>query len=248
MSEHQLFPRFFRSGASAVQNLLRTLPVRPLSAWQEYIPANQGLSCSDLTIMNDTHPWRRAFTCGGVIFAALMGFAVLLPGGDLALAFRAGYVAATVGIPVIITGFWASGSDKEWSWFRHALTVVMITVLFVAIRVGPTLAREGHVSARQSNPYAKASGSQNSSYQAYSSESGYQSLKLGMISGMGSNRIATINGQPFAQGESHALTIDSTKRVVHCTAIRDQSVLLTISGDSQPHELKIGEPLPLNQR
>jgi hypothetical protein len=187
-----------------------------------------------LTIMNETHPWRRAFTCGGVIFAALMGFVVLIPGGDAALAFRAGYVAATVGIPVIITGFWASGSDKEWSWVRHAFTVVMFTVLLVAIRVAPRLAREGHVSARQSNPY--------------SPESSYQSLKLGMISGVGSNRIATINGQPFAQGESHALTIDSTKRVVRCTEIRDQSVLLTISGDSQPRELKIGEPLLLNDR
>jgi hypothetical protein len=201
--------------------------------------------------MNETHPWRRSFTCGGVIFAALMGFVVLIPGNDMVLAFRAGYVAAAVGIPVIIAGFWASGSDKEWSWVRHALTVVMFTVLFAAIRVAPQLARQRHVSARQSNPYAKASGSQKSSYPAgfaYSPEPSYQSLKLGMISGMGSNRIATINGQPFAQGESHALTIDSTKRVVRCTEIRDQSVVLTISGDSQPHELKIGEPLALNQR
>jgi len=69
-----------------------------------------------------------------------------------------------------------------------------------------------------------------------------------MISGVGSNRIATINGQPFAQGESHTLTIASTKRVIQCTGIRDQSVVLTISGDSQPRELKIGEPLLLNGR
>jgi hypothetical protein len=78
--------------------------------------------------------------------------------------------------------------------------------------------------------------------------SGSQSLKLGMISGVGSNRIATINGQPFAEGESHALTIDSTKRVVRCAEIRDQSVVLSISGDSQPREFKIGEPLLLNGR
>src|SRR6266850_2166002 len=127
--------------------------------------------------------------------------------------------------------FWASGSEKEWSWIRHALRVVIITVLFAAIRVGPQLARERHVSARQSNPY--------------SPESSDQSLKLGMISGVGSNRIATVNGQPFAQGESHALTIGSAKRIVQCTEIREQSVVLTISGDSQPRELKIGEPLML---
>jgi hypothetical protein len=182
-----------------------------------------------LAIMNETHPWRRSFTCGGVIYALLMGFVVLSTGDPANLAFRAGYVAAAVGIPVIITGFWASGSDKEWGWIRHALTVVIIAVLLAVIRVAPQLARQRHVSARQSNPY--------------SPESSDQSLKLGMISGVGSNRIATINGQPFAQGESHALTIDSTKRVVRCTEIRDQSVVLSISGDSQPRELKIGEPL-----
>jgi len=187
--------------------------------------------------MNETHPWRRAFTCGGVIFAALMAFVVLLPGNDMVLAFRAGYIAALVGIPVFITGFWASGNDKEWSWLRHAFTVVMFTVLLIAIRIAPHVVRARNLAARQSNPYAKASGSQS-----------YQSLKLGMISGVGSNRIATINGQPFAEGESHALTIDSTKRIVQCTAIRDQSVLLKLPGESQPRELKIGEPLTLNQR
>jgi len=65
---------------------------------------------------------------------------------------------------------------------------------------------------------------------------------------MGSNRIATVNGQPFAQGESHMLTIASTKRVIQCTDIRDQSVVLSISGDSQLRELKIGEPQVLNRR
>ena len=83
---------------------------------------------------------------------------------------------------------------------------------------------------------------------ASSPEPSYRSLKLGMISGVGSNRIATINGQPFAEGESHPLTIDSTKRLVQCTAIHEQSVLLTISGDPQPRELKIGEPLAVNRR
>jgi len=190
--------------------------------------------------MNETHPWRRAFTCGGVIYAVLMGFVALTTRDPDALAFRAGYVAATLAIPVIITGFWASGGEKDWSWVRHAFTVVIFTVLIVAIRVAPHLARAREVAARQSNPYAKASGSQNS-------DASKQTLKLGMISGVGSNRIATINGQPFAEGESHALTIDSNKRVVQCTAIRDQSVLLILSGESRPRELKIGEPLALSR-
>ena len=121
--------------------------------------------------------------------------------------------------------------------------------LLILINFFEALTSTPNVSARQSNPYAKASASQKSSHAfAYAPEPSYRSLKLGMISGIGTNRIATINGQPFAQGESHTLTIDSTKRVVQCTEIRDQSVLLTVSGDSQPRELKIGEPLLLNRR
>jgi hypothetical protein len=99
-----------------------------------------------------------------------------------------------------------------------------------------------NVSARQSNPSAHAVPF------AYSPEPSYRSLKLGMISGVGSNRVATLNGQPFAEGESHTLTIGSTKQVVQCTEIREQSVVVTLSGDSQPHELKIGEPLAVNRR
>jgi hypothetical protein len=108
-----------------------------------------------------------------------------------------------------------------------------------------------NVSARQSNPNAQTSASQKPSYPAafaYSPEPSYRSLKLGMISGVGSNRIATINGQPFAEGESHALTIGTTKLVVRCNEVREQSVVVKMSGDSQPRELKIGEPLMLNRR
>ena len=128
-------------------------------------------------------------------------------------------------------------------WLGGALDIVI--TLHMAFVGDP------NISARQSNPYAQTAGSQKSSYSAafaYSPEPSYRSLKLGMISGIGTNRIATINGQPFAQGESHTLTIDSTKRVVQCTEIRDQSVVLSISGESHPYELKIGEPLLLNWR
>src|SRR5260370_11951272 len=110
--------------------------------------------------MNNTHAWSRSFTCGGVIYAVLMGFVVLGTSEPANFAFRAGYVAAAVGIPVIITGFWASGSEKEWSWIRHALRVVIITVLFAAILVGPQLSSERHASPRQSNPYSPESSDQ----------------------------------------------------------------------------------------
>jgi hypothetical protein len=69
------------------------------------------------------------------------------------------------------------------------------------------------------------------------------SLILGMISGVSSNRIATVNGQPFAEGESHTVTIGSAKRMVQCTKIREKSVVVTLDGDSKQRELKIGEPV-----
>lgn len=105
------------------------------------------------------------------------------------------------------------------------------------------------VSARQSNSHAQASVSQKSSYPGAvgpysgSSETPTWALKLGMISGVGPHRVATINGQPFAAGESHMLTIGTTKVAVQCTEIRQESVVVTLSGDSQPHELKPGERL-----
>jgi hypothetical protein len=98
--------------------------------------------------------------------------------------------------------------------------------------------------------YAQASLSQKCSYPSALARSprGSQmpsspSLILGMISGVGSNRIATVNGQAFAEGESHTVTIGSSKRMIQCTKIRGQSVIVTLHGDSKPVELKIGEPL-----
>jgi hypothetical protein len=98
--------------------------------------------------------------------------------------------------------------------------------------------------------YAQASLSRKHSYPsalAYSPKRSQTpsspSLMLGMISGVGSNRIATVNGQPFAQGESHTVSVGSTKRMVQCMQIRERSVVVTLDGDSKPRELKLGEPL-----
>jgi hypothetical protein len=159
---------------------------------------------------------------------------------------------------MILLDFWYRATRGEGSFLHPRrggqfffIPVWVIGGGLVIFNFFLALFSELSVSARHPNPHANASISQKSSSPAafaYSPEPSYRSLKLGMISGVGSNRIATINGQPFAQGESHMLTIDSTKRAVQCTDIREQSVLLTISGDSQPRELKIGEPLVLNGR
>ena len=105
-----------------------------------------------------------------------------------------------------------------------------------------TLDGKPEVSARESHPAALPSYS-------YSSQTpSSRSLKLAMLSGVGEHRIATINGEPFAEGESHTLTVGSTKVTVQCTEIHERSVVVTISGDSEPHELILGQPLVLNRR
>jgi|SRR5580765_4000332 hypothetical protein len=192
----------------------------------------------------------------GIIFVAGLIGALLSQWMGRLDSFKSPVFLLATGIIMVVLDVWyrVTREDASLVHWRRGGQLFFIPVwtiggflilfnFFEALTSGP------YVSARQSSPYAKASTSQKSPPAfAYAPEPSYRSLKLGMISGVGSNRIATINGQPFAQGETHALTIDSTKRVVQCTEIRDQSVLLTFSGDSQPRELKIGEPLLLNRR
>jgi hypothetical protein len=190
---------------------------------------------------------------GMVCLAGLIGglFAQLLGKFDSA---KSPFFLVTTGVLMIVLDLWYRMTRGEGSLLHPRrggqffyMPVWILGGFLIMFNFFEGLVSTPNVSARQSNPYAKASGSQKSSYPAalaYSPEPSYRSLKLGMISGVGSNRIATINGQPFAEGESHMLTIDSTKRAIHCTEIREQSVVLTISGDSQPCELRIGEPLP----
>jgi hypothetical protein len=164
----------------------------------------------------------------------------------------------TTGFFMIVLDFWYRTTRGEGSFFHPRrggqfffIPVWVIGAGLAVFNFFLMFVNEIGVSARQSNPNAKTSISQKSSNPAafaYTPERAYRSLNLGMISGVGSNRIATINGQPFAEGESHMLSIASTKRVVQCTEIRTQSVVLTLSGESQPLELKIGEPLQLNRR
>jgi hypothetical protein len=188
-------------------------------------------------------------------------FASVLIGGVIAVAlgrfnYNSPLFLVATGFFMIVIDLWYRGTREEAAFLHPRgggqfffIPVWLIGFSIFVFNFFLMFVAEIGVSARQSNPHAKTSISQKSSNPttfAYSAGPSYRSLKLGMISGVGSNRIATINGQPFAEGESHMLTIASTKRVVQCTEIRTQSVVLTLSGDSQPRELKIGEPLVLN--
>jgi hypothetical protein len=94
--------------------------------------------------MNNTNPWGRCFVIGGVIFAALVAYVIMNDNGGGNLTFRAGYIFAEIFIPTIITGFWASGSSKEWGWVRYVFTIVILTVVLAFIRIGPHVAAARH--------------------------------------------------------------------------------------------------------
>ena len=89
--------------------------------------------------MNNPNAWGRCFIIGGVIFAALMAYVVMTDNGQVPLTFRAGYIAAEIFIPTIITGFWASGSSKEWGWARYFIRIVILTVVFAFLCIGSHL-------------------------------------------------------------------------------------------------------------
>lgn len=68
-----------------------------------------------------------------------------------------------------------------------------------------------------------------------------KTLKLNMISGSGPNKLATVNGETFAVGETHSLKLAQKTVTLTCLEIRDESVLAKLDGDSQPMELKFGK-------
>lgn len=132
---------------------------------------------------------------------------------------------------------------------------------FMVGSIGEAVSGNPEVSARESyqanqSSFSQGSSSRRSSAPAnqftYASEPRPEAnspkvLKLGMISGVGVHRIATVNGQPFAEGESHQLNVGASKLTVQCLEIRDQSVVVKTSGDPHPREIKIGQPLALTQ-
>lgn len=70
-------------------------------------------------------------------------------------------------------------------------------------------------------------------------------LKLTMISGTGQRRLATINGELFAPGETHNVKVAERNLTVACLEIDEQSVLVKVTGKSHPMELRFGEPVAL---
>jgi hypothetical protein len=71
-------------------------------------------------------------------------------------------------------------------------------------------------------------------------------LKVAMISGAPGHRVATINGEPFSEGETHKLTCGQRKLTIQCVEIRDQSVVAKVQGEMHLRQLKVGHLVPLS--
>ena len=70
-------------------------------------------------------------------------------------------------------------------------------------------------------------------------------VKLTMMSGTGQHRLATINGEIFAPGETHRVKVAQGMVTVTCVEMRELSVMANIRGQPHPVELKFGEPVVL---
>jgi protein disulfide-isomerase len=70
----------------------------------------------------------------------------------------------------------------------------------------------------------------------------YAALALKGISGAPGSRLAMINGETFAVGDTAKVRVRDTRIAVVCKEIREDSVLIT--ADGKPCELKLGDKTP----
>lgn len=67
----------------------------------------------------------------------------------------------------------------------------------------------------------------------------YSALALKAVSGAPGNRLAMINNETFAVGDTAKVRVRDTRVTVLCKEIREDSVLITVDG--KPCELKLGD-------
>ncbi|MEO5802614.1 MAG: hypothetical protein ABIR24_03725 [Verrucomicrobiota bacterium] len=68
-------------------------------------------------------------------------------------------------------------------------------------------------------------------------------LSLKGISGPANRRFALINNQPLAAGETAYVRIATGQVKVHCLEIRENSVIISVEGDTEQKELRLREGL-----
>ena len=76
----------------------------------------------------------------------------------------------------------------------------------------------------------------------------FEGLKVAMISGAPGHMIATINGEPFSEGETHKLTLGDRRVTIQCVEIRDQAIVAKIQGEAHVRLLKVGQMVYLSDQ
>jgi hypothetical protein len=69
----------------------------------------------------------------------------------------------------------------------------------------------------------------------------YTDLSLKSISGSGTKRLALINNQTLAAGESGKVRLGAGEVKVRCEEIREKSVIVTVDGKKERRELRLAE-------
>jgi protein disulfide-isomerase len=71
----------------------------------------------------------------------------------------------------------------------------------------------------------------------------FTELVLKGISGPKTRRLAMINNQTFAAGESVPVKLGNKQVKVHCLEVRESSVLVSVEGEAAPREIKLRQGL-----
>ena len=67
----------------------------------------------------------------------------------------------------------------------------------------------------------------------------YDQLELAIVSGSGTNLVATINNQSFKVGETFRVILGTNRVSVECLAIRPRSAWVKVQGEEAPRQLRL---------
>jgi hypothetical protein len=91
-----------------------------------------------------TNPFRKAFACAVIAFAAIYAGLWLSIGPPADPARIAGMVFGLAVTPAIIVGLWARNSKKTWSLFRMIALYVLFLVICAVLYITGTISNPQH--------------------------------------------------------------------------------------------------------
>jgi len=78
--------------------------------------------------MKTDKPFKKSFTCTGVIFTIIVIFMAAY--GVQNISYRIGAVLAFCVMSALVTATWGFFSKKSWTWGRFAATVICFYIFF----------------------------------------------------------------------------------------------------------------------